>query len=345
MKKKFSLVTAVALLLMGGQVLPAKAASFPELIKPETILVEGGKAYITQGTSVFIYSIENGCLLKTFGKQGEGPREFMRSRAPWMPSLYLFLKEDQLLINSTGKISLYSRSGEFLNERRNPAQLRVLMPFGEKYIGFGFGQEGKNTYFVYHMYDSHFNKEKELLRLDSPEQQGKKINPIVMGVIKQILYRYGGGGRFFLPDFNGVIHIFDIGGSEVARINPPYRKELLTPELCRQFDELFQVDPRFKMIYSMQKDRIRFPPHLPLMKDYRVADNRLYVVSSKKEGDSYESFIYDLSGNQLKKVYLPLADKDMLEVYPFAIKDGKIYQLVENADDEEWELHVNEILN
>lgn len=345
MKNKSGLLTAVVLLLLGGHVsvLAAKAASFRELIKPESILVDGGQAYITQCTSVFVYSMEDGCLLKTFGREGEGPQEFMRSRAPWMPSLYLFLKPDQLLINSTGKISLYSRCGEFIKEMKNPAQLRVFMPFGEKYIGFGFGQEGKDTYFVYYLYDAGFNKEKELIRMDSPEQQGKKIDPITMGMIKQILYRYGGGGRFVLPDFDGVAHVFDTGGSEVATITPPYRKEMLTTQLSRKFDQLFKLDPRFKMIYSMQKDRIQFPGHLPLMKDYRVAENKLYMVSSKKVGDAYETFVYNLDGKLLEKIYLPLKDRDLLEVYPFAIADGKLYQLVENEDEEEWELHVNEI--
>jgi hypothetical protein len=40
---------------------------------------------------------------------------------------------------------------------------------------------------------------------------------------------------------------------------------------------------------------------------------------------------------------VPLAEKDERLWYPYVIKNGKLYQLIENLDEEEWELHVTEI--
>ena len=40
---------------------------------------------------------------------------------------------------------------------------------------------------------------------------------------------------------------------------------------------------------------------------------------------------------------VPLAEKDDRLWYPYVIKNGKLYQLIENSNKEEWELHVTEI--
>lgn len=45
----------------------------------------------------------------------------------------------------------------------------------------------------------------------------------------------------------------------------------------------------------------------------------------------------------MKKIYLPLKEKSVNKLFPFDIKDGKLYQLIENEDTEEYELFVTEI--
>jgi hypothetical protein len=45
----------------------------------------------------------------------------------------------------------------------------------------------------------------------------------------------------------------------------------------------------------------------------------------------------------VKKIYLPLKEKNVYQLFPFDIKDGKLYQLIENEDTEEYELFVTEI--
>ena len=39
---------------------------------------------------------------------------------------------------------------------------------------------------------------------------------------------------------------------------------------------------------------------------------------------------------------IPFIEDDLVDLYPFAIKDGKFYQLVDN-EEEIWELHVSDI--
>ncbi|NIM14148.1 MAG: hypothetical protein GTO45_19065 [Candidatus Aminicenantes bacterium] len=184
-----------------------------------------------------------------------------------------------------------------------------------------------------------------MYRVKSPAQEGRKIDPLIITRIKDIFFRYVHKGRFFLPTSDGIIHVFDENGKEVAVIKPEYRKQEITPDLESKFDRFFSTDVRFKLNYTRDKsgNRIEFPDYLPLLRDYRVADGKVYVISNKRKNGKYESFIFNLGGNVLKKLWLSLVEKDMIEFYPFTITGGKIYQLVENEDEEQWELHVTEI--
>lgn len=339
--KKISLF--LVLVIVTGFGFAANRGSFPELINPERILVDGGKIFITEGINVFIYSLKDLKLVKKFGKEGEGPQEFKRFPAPWLPSLRVFLKPDQLFINSLGKISFFTRDGKFVKEKKTKNIWHVFIPFENKYIVFALIREDKIMYFTYSLYNSDFILEKEVYRELNPEQDGKKMDPIVMSSIKEIFFRYENKGRFFLPSFDGIIHIFDIKGNEIGTINPAYSKVPVTSELVQEFDDFFKKDIRFKQIYAFERKRLVYPKYLPLLKDYRVADGKVYVIDNKKENEKYESFIFNLDGKLLKKVWLPLVDQDILAVYPFTITGGKIFQLVENEDEEEWELHVSEI--
>ena len=45
----------------------------------------------------------------------------------------------------------------------------------------------------------------------------------------------------------------------------------------------------------------------------------------------------------IKEKYLSLKMKGGIEPYPNVIKNNKVYQLIENDETEEWELHVSTI--
>lgn len=333
------LVLAVA----ASMIFAAKTATFPGLSNPEAILIDDSKIFITQGINIYIYSLKDFKLQKKIGKQGEGPREFIKVPAAWLPSLYVYLKPDRLLINSTTKVSLFTKQGTFIKEIKSASLARRFIPIGEKYIGARFTRENKILYITFNLFDSLFKKEKMFYRVLFPMQQGKKFNPIAVALSKNLTLRYAYKKKFFLPTEDGIIHVFSDNGKEVYSINPGYNKVKVTPELKKRYDDFFSTDIRFRQPYAASKNNIEFPGYLPLMKDYRVSEDRVYVISYKQENKKYESFIFNLNGKLLKKTLIPLIDKDILEVYPFTIKNGKIYQLIENEDNEEWELHVIDI--
>jgi hypothetical protein len=81
---------------------------------------------------------------------------------------------------------------------------------------------------------------------------------------------------------------------------------------------------------------------MPIFKDYRLDDDKIYILSNFKKDGKFETFIYDFSGKLLKKTFLPLVESDILTLYPFTIHDGKVYQLVSDEDDQ-FKLRISKI--
>ena len=98
-----------------------KIAKLEELIKPDIMFMGNGRMYITEGASIFIYSLKDYKLIKKFGKEGEGPKEFKIS--PFGAPMLVYPFEDKIFINSNAKISYFTQDGEFIKEVRIPPLL------------------------------------------------------------------------------------------------------------------------------------------------------------------------------------------------------------------------------
>ena len=96
-------------------------------------------------------------------------------------------------------------------------------------------------------------------------------------------------------------------------------------------------------IYERYYKNIVFPEFFPAIRDMRISDEKIYVISYQKEKELIKTLIFDLKGKPIKTVPLPLKDMDVKSIYPFTIKNGKLYQLVEDFDNENWYLHVTTI--
>lgn len=323
--------------------LSAKLVDMPELVKPDGIVSDDKEIVITDGVSILIYSMKDVKLKKKFGKKGEGPQEFMAAPVPWFPALRVYLKPGMLFVNNISKVAIYDRAGNYKSEFKTNSPQNQYVPLDNKYVGMGMPVEKNIQYIAYSLYDRTPKKEKEFFRIKSPQQRGKKVNPIVMGTIKNIFHRQAYKDKIFLPSFDGIIHVFDETGKEVVTIKPQYEKVAFAGQHKKQYDEFFKDDPRFKRIYSMDRGNIEFPEYLPLMKEYRVTRDKVYVISGKKLKDGYQTFVFDHKGKLLKKVSMPLVDMDLLEVYPFTIHKGHLYQLVEAEDGESWQLKITQI--
>ena len=340
--RKFKVLLLV-LIFISTLIFAGNAVIFKEISKPDSISVDDNNIYITQGINVFIYSKKDMTLINKIGKEGQGPNEFAKSPRPWIPSLLFHKAGKNLLVNSIGKTSLITKDGKFLKEVKAPSLFGGFVPFGNKYIGFSRSIEEKTMYIDLNLYDSNFKKGKRVYKVKSPQQRGGKVNPIIMGQFQNFFYQYAEDNKFFLPTDDGIIHVFDINGRELPSIKPGYREVLMSKELKKTYDSFFKNDIRFKRIYTLDRKNVEFPKRLRPIKAHRIADSKIYIISNKMEKQKYESFIYSTSGKLIKKTYIQLDSKDILELYPFAINNNKTYQLVEN-ENEDWELIIKKIV-
>jgi len=74
-----------------------------------------------------------------------------------------------------------------------------------------------------------------------------------------------------------------------------------------------------------------------------INENKIYILTYKQKENQSEFYILNLKGKLIKKRFLPLIEKNALEMYPYKINEGKLYQLVDNEDKEEWELLITDI--
>lgn len=340
MKKVFFLVLTMAVLLAcTALVFADKAATFPHLKNPFFIHADESRLYITDGHTISIISLTDYKLLETFGKAGEGPKEFKVNPYRSAGSVVIAIQPDDIFVNSLGKVSYFTKKGEFIKETRTNSRSIRFQPLGKQFAGEGFVQEGNTRYSIRNIYDSNFKIGKELYRRKSFAQQEGDINPFFFVSPIMIV----SNNRVFINGAQELeIHIFDTSGQKVRTLRHDQDKVVMTGEHKEKIHNWFRTYRGSKRLYQYVKDRFTFPGYFPGVRDFKVADQKVYVLTYKREGEKSGFVIFDTKGKLLKKVLVPLAEKDEFLYYPYTIQGGKLYQLIDNAE-EEWELHVTGI--
>ncbi len=83
-----------------------------------------------------------------------------------------------------------------------------------------------------------------------------------------------------------------------------------------------------------------------MFKNSWIINNRIYIHTYREKQNKSEFLILNFSGKIEKKLLLPGSTKLNLRINPasiFTFYNGKYYYLLENLDQEEWELHVVKI--
>ena len=338
------LISFLAVLFLTCLVSAAKVAVLSELQRPASITVDGNQVFITEGINVYIYSAKDYSLQKKFGKEGEGPQEFKHHPNPMSESIRIIVQPKEILVNSIGKISYFTRKGEFIREMRAMLSLGGYIPVGNHMAGFGFDQKDNTRYITLNICSPQCVKEKEFFRVKTLIQDGKSIDPIKMSVAKLVATIYVEDNKMFYRGEDQKIYAFAENGNQIYSITPEYEKVKFTEEFKNRYINFSENDYRYKYVYQQDKNRIKWPEYFPLIRDLQVANKKIYIITFNSINDKKECYIYDsANGKFIKKAFLPLVEQNVQELYPYTIKNGKVYQLVENLDEEKWELHVVDI--
>lgn len=329
--------SAVTVWLWFSLALGGKAIPLPELVNPNSIKADAGNIYIADETTVYIYNLKNFKLKKKFGKTGEGPGEFMGNIQSGTPPLTLDVSTDELVINSSGKVSFYSKDGQYIREIKTSDRSRRFIPFGKGFVGNLNMVIDNVRYRTLNLYDENLGKIKLLFkRPHSLQGRGGGFNPLEgpqrCGAYKDKL--------FVCWETDFTVRVFDPSGKEVNTITQPFRKRKVTEEDKKRIENFLKNHPRFKALYPILKP-LRFPGYFPVVGNMIVNDGKIHVICRTEVQGRAACYIFDAKGKSLKQTFIELQTVDELQVYPFTIKGDRLYQLVEDEDEEAWYLHVS----
>ena len=313
-----------------------KVAELPELMKPGIMAVDDTQLFVTQDASVFIYSLKDFKLVKKFGRAGQGPQEFQI--VPQVP-LVIDVSTDQIIVISIGRVSYFSKQGEFIKEVKMKSLAFFLQPFGDKFLGMTEVAADGVRYKVVNIYDSNINKIKEIYR-DKKEFQGPGRGTKVLE--KPFVYQ-AYGDKILLPGKDAAtVNLYDKEMNKLFFIRLEQKKRKVDRDFKDAVIQQLKTSPATKPYFEMIKPII-FPDYFPAIRAFFVEDDTVYVMTWKMENSVNEFFTYDMSGQFKKRLMIPIRYESKLKPYPITINKGKLYQIVENEEEEMWEFHMSVI--
>ena len=334
--KRIIITMVMVLLMLPTLSFGKKLATLSELVKPTGIEVDNHQCYIVEKASIFIYSLKDFRLIKKFGKSGEGPQEFKITRGG--ESLQAFVHGDLLWINSMGKLSIFDKKGNFIKEMKTaaPRGAGMFQPIGDLIVGRGVSGavEDGLVYFVINLYDLQFNVVKELKRIKVLQKGGMTlpmINPVCFVAGNNVVFP-GEMKKF-------QVTIFDVKRNKTTFISRDYKPLKVTEKYKKDIYTMFKTMPDSKPMFEQLKKIIRFRDEFPPIQGFMPANDRVYILTYLVKDGKSECFIYDMKGKFIKRVFLPIHYLYGARPTPMTFNNDKFYQLVENEDDEEWELH------
>ena len=124
----------------------AKVVSLDQLNSPFYLRVDHRQLYVSDGPTLSIFDLKEFKRLKKFGRQGEGPGEFMVSPTQNLGSFLFDILDNHIIVQTIGKISYFTINGKFVKEIRTSRF--GLKPIGEDFVGFGSDGDAEGTPFL-----------------------------------------------------------------------------------------------------------------------------------------------------------------------------------------------------
>jgi hypothetical protein len=152
---------------------------------------------------------------------------------------------------------------------------------------------------------------------------------------------------FVVPGQDFIIDVYGSSGQKQYSIRQEYEKIKVTEEHKKEVLDYYKNDALKRRYYDALKRSAQFPDYFPAVRTIIVDDDKIYVQTYKEQEGKSEWVVLDLNGKLLGKIFIPFLEKNpeksFENQFPFTVYQGKFYQLADNEDTEEWELHITEI--
>jgi hypothetical protein len=332
----------IGIVLMVGVLYSTKKVPLDLAGRPAFIEVDDTQFYIAEGAFIHIYSLKDYSFQKKFGGRGEGPGEFKTMTTQNLGSVLLNISQDYLIINSTGKISFFTKQGKMIKEIPTSLNGRFL-PLNGGFVGYRFVlAKNRDVNVTINIFDSNVRLKKEIHRETSWMSGSGLRKEYDMFYINSSISHVA-DSKIFLDNDKQDIVVFDKKGNKLYSFSPNVEPLKLTGKDKQKFKNSLKMHPVTRTLYELIKNRLKFPDFFPKIRFFYVENQKIYVLSWRKKDNKSELYIYDLKGNPIRKTYVSLVEQDIMLPYPTAIRNEKLYQVVENEDTDEWELQVSEI--
>jgi len=304
-----------------------RLTTFPQLSKPILIKVGENVICINEGFVMYLYDLNDFKLIKKIGRKGEGPGEFSSD-------LDINILKEKIMIESQGKLSFYSFTGDLIKEMRRQPKYRRLKLLEDRYVA----SSGILSKEVYHnvaiILDTDFNELKTFYhdeaRYHQQKQKTRHASTWIFDVSEKKCFIVGSS------DFK--IDVFNKNGGSLFTISPKYERVKISQEDIDAWFNRIKKTQGMEFYYTA-KQRVRWPEFFPAIRDLIVDNGHVYVITYRKKQGNSECFIFDLEGKLLKKTWLPLKNYDGVALFPYSLKNNYLYQLIDNEEEEVWELH------
>lgn len=328
-------------LLLAAGPLGAESRVLPEVLKPEAVAVHADYLYVVEESTILIFKLPDFKFVKRFGKSGEGPMEF--SRFVTVTPL-----RDKLWINSMGKLSIFSLTGDFMEVKKSPGQFRSLvLPLAAGFVGRMMQRSEDGMSVSLALFDAGMSKVKDLSPLPTGGFGGRGGrrgpgggSPMVFPMTPSLMAGNGESAAVTAWDEFKVLLIGD-GGKRVKTLEKAdFKRPRLNSEERKAYQE--SLKRRFGTRWNQMKDRITIAEFYPSVAELFFDGADLIVTTWMTENGLTRTVRFSADGRELGVKALPLRNSAPLERYPLTVGNGRIYQLVEN-EDEEWELVVTSL--
>jgi hypothetical protein len=322
-----------------------KLCDLPEIMKRPRLYLGENHFFVVEfrEAKIHMYSKNDYTHLLDFGNKGEGPGEFK-----YGPSLHF--DKDQVIAFSSGKLSYFSYQGELIKEKRVPPRIRIRKILDNNYVATKsiIPKDIKGLTVIKSkimVLDDQLNEVNEIFAL----QRGFMIS--VGGATKpnlELVRHYEGFDVFQNSIIIGntkkgfYFDVRDLSGKKLYEINLPYNKRKVTEEDKKRLIEDMKEQLKQNRFFTSWKEysnafnKIVFLDYFPAYYGFKIFGDYIYVMTHNKEAKKREWIILDKKGKILKKVFLP-------SDHPHYIQQNKFYYIMENEDEEMWELHVHDL--
>ncbi len=309
------------------------AHTLKELINPTRIHVDQSRIYISDGTSIYIYSLKNFALINMFGGKGEGPGEF-KSYVGRMVVL-----KNKLVINSQGRISFFSKDGKFINSERTISGIANFnyFPLHSGYVGLSLSFIGSDSFLIVSVYDKTFSNQKNLLKLPQSEKNKMHLFNPQLAVNSYFVYE---NKIYLLGNNRSEIDTFNSKGEKISSFKHGFNKIKFNNE-----DKIMLFNAMKKQTVLLKKkliDIVHIPQYFPVIHRFHISEGIIYILGRKRESGKIKNVLrcFNLRGKFILESYMNLGKQPGEEKILYTVNKWILYTLKENKN-ERWELHIN----